>query len=64
MYITIISSIIIIIIICLIGYIIYNINKQSKTLEINDDCLYKRFGCCNDKLTPKLDDNGSNCRGF
>jgi len=64
MYIIIISSIIIIIIICLFGYDFYNTYQPSKTLEINDNCLYRRFGCCKDKLTPKLDDNGSNCRGF
>ena len=27
-------------------------------------CLYKRWGCCPDKLTTKLDPQGSNCRGF
>jgi len=32
--------------------------------NISDNCLDTRWGCCNDKLTPKLDDFGSNCRGF
>ena len=32
--------------------------------NINTDCKYRRFGCCQDKLTPKLDFMGSNCRGF
>ena len=32
--------------------------------NINTDCKYRRFGCCKDKITPKLDFMGSNCRGF
>ena len=59
-----IISIILIIIICFIGYNIYIKNNQTNTLDIHDNCLYKRFGCCNDKLTPKLDQDGTNCRGF
>ncbi len=27
-------------------------------------CKFRRFGCCSDELTPKLDIFGSNCRGF
>jgi len=27
-------------------------------------CINRRFGCCNDNYTPKLDIFGSNCRGF
>jgi hypothetical protein len=59
----IISFIILIIIITYTGielknYITNNI-KYSTT-----GCLYKRWGCCPDKLTTKLDPQGSNCRGF
>jgi hypothetical protein len=43
-------------------YILQNNNVQFS--DINDNCLYTRFGCCKDKLTPKLDIFGSNCRGF
>lgn len=32
--------------------------------DIDIDCKYRRFGCCPDDLTPKLDTFGSNCRGF
>ena len=32
--------------------------------DVNTDCKYRRFGCCPDDLTPKLDIFGSNCRGF
>lgn len=64
MYILLIIIIILIIIIFLSRYYFYSINNEPHFSEINDDCLYKRFGCCNDKLTPKLDQNGSNCRGF
>lgn len=56
--------IIIIIMILLIIYYLYTINKQPEFTDINDGCLYKRFGCCDDKLTPKQDQNGTNCRGF
>ena len=64
MDITIILVIIIIMIIFFVGYIIYNRNKKLNSIEINDNCLYKRFGCCNDKLTPKLDEDGSNCKFY
>lgn len=37
-----------------------NIEKNKKILTCQD----KRFGCCNDNYTPKLDIFGSNCRGF
>lgn len=54
----------IIIIFALLGYYFYTINKKPDFSDINDNCMYKRFGCCNDKLTPKLDQGGTNCRGF
>jgi len=56
--------IIILIILLLLGYYIYTINKKPDFSDIDDDCRYKRFGCCNDKLTPRLDQDGTNCRGF
>jgi hypothetical protein len=37
-------------------------NIQYTTMKTG--CLYKRWGCCPDKLTTKLDPQGSNCRGF
>ena len=41
------------------------LNDDMDKIEINNtDCLYKRWGCCNDKVTPKYDEKGSNCRGF
>lgn len=48
--------------------LIFCITKKSffleSTLDIKDDCKYRRYGCCNDKLTNKLDQEGTNCRGF
>lgn len=43
------------------NFIIEN-NIQYTTMKTG--CLYKRWGCCPDKLTTKLDPQGSNCRGF
>ena len=60
----IILIIILIILILLLAYYFYTIKKEPDFSDINDGCLYKRFGCCNDKLTPKLDQVGTNCRGF
>ena len=48
-------------------YIIYKVyysylysNHEFNTIgELN--CLDTRFGCCNDKITPKLDQKGTNC---
>lgn len=37
------------------------IRRVDKILEINDKCENTRFGCCPDKLTPKLDQMGTNC---
>jgi len=28
---------------------------------VNTNCKYRRWGCCRDNLTPKLDQNGTNC---
>jgi hypothetical protein len=39
----------------------YNNNLEQ---NIEAGCKYKRYGCCNDNLTTKLDQNGTNCRGF
>lgn len=42
---------------------LYYINIAPKVI-IKDECKYNRYGCCNDKLTTKLDQEGTNCRGF
>lgn len=42
------------------NYIQNNIENST----IKTDCYHRRWGCCPDKLTPKLDPQGSNCRGF
>jgi hypothetical protein len=57
---------IILIIFILVLLIIYYLHKNNyiQFSNINDNCLYTRFGCCHDKLTPKLNDFGTNCRGF
>ena len=68
-----IISIFIVIIIVLVSiYFIVNILrilytkykiKQAQD-KVKKDCKLTRWGCCNDRLTPKLDQDGSNCRGF
>ena len=52
---------IIILIICSILLIYLIFNRLDKSLNINDSCKKTRFGCCSDKLTPKLDQIGTNC---
>jgi hypothetical protein len=32
--------------------------------DIKTNCKYRRWGCCKDNITPKLDQDGTNCRGF
>jgi hypothetical protein len=39
------------------------INKEEHKIGYYD-CKKSKYGCCNDKITPKYDDKGSNCRGF
>lgn len=52
---------IIIFILCVRDNIIHNDIIFS---DIDPDCRLKRFGCCNDKITARLDQDGTNCRGF
>lgn len=59
---TILIILIIILILVLICYLI--VKHNNKELNDHTSCLWNRYGCCNDKLTPKLDVWGSNCRGF
>jgi hypothetical protein len=42
----------------------YTYNNNNLEQNIEAGCKYKRYGCCNDNLTTKLDQNGTNCRGF
>ena len=56
----IIISIFIIVYFVKVIFNIINIYFPTFTI-VNTDCKYRRFGCCNDKLTPKLDFQGSNC---
>jgi hypothetical protein len=65
-----IYKIIILLFILLFIFIIYKIyyaykysNHEFNTIK-KIQCLDTRFGCCKDKITPKLDENGTNCRGF
>jgi uncharacterized protein YxeA len=53
---------IILVILAIIGYYSYNKSEFNEVIEA--DCKYKRWGCCNDKLTTRLDQDGTNCRGF
>jgi len=59
--------IIIFIIILIIIIILFASNKSFNSNNSNNhniSCYWRRWGCCNDKITPKLDIFGSNCRGF
>jgi hypothetical protein len=59
---------IIIVIILIISFILYvrdNIIHHNIVFsDIDPNCRLKRFGCCNDKITARLDQDGTNCRGF
>lgn len=60
----------IIIIIIIIALILLIANKTINNSIYNLDakytisCKWRRWGCCNDQITPKLNIFGSNCRGF
>jgi len=59
--------IIIFIIILIIIIILFASNKSFNSNNSNNyniSCYWRRWGCCNDNITPKLDIFGSNCRGF
>jgi hypothetical protein len=60
-----------IILFIVIYYFKYNIKNwinnefnDIKFSNIDPSCKLKRWGCCNDNITTKLDIEGSNCRGF
>ena len=56
----------IILIIFIISLILFISNKYYTINNINYtvSCKWRRWGCCSDNITPKLDIFGSNCRGF
>jgi hypothetical protein len=43
-------------------YLKYEIKENEDAVQKN--CKLTRWGCCPDKLTPRLDPDGTNCRGF
>jgi len=47
-----------------LSYYFNNDNNSNMDQNIDAGCKFKRYGCCNDNLTTKLDQNGTNCRGF
>lgn len=68
-YLFIILFLIIIVTILFISWFIFFMRNIDEIYEpsftnIKTECKYRRWGCCNDKLTPKLDPDGTNCRGF
>ncbi len=48
-------------------YILYQVylfyNPYFPYDERLDNCKWSRWGCCIDKITPKYDQDGTNCRG-
>ena len=57
------AVILIILLICLFTSVIKKRIVDMLSIK-KASCLYKRFGCCPDKLTARLDQDGTNCRGF
>ena len=56
-------SLLIFIILLIILIIYLYLKLQNNNIELIS-CFKRRFGCCPDNYTPKLDIFGSNCRGF
>lgn len=68
-YLFLILVIVIILTIYILSWFIFffiNIKKiyDREFSNVKISCKYRRWGCCKDNLTPKLDINGTNCRGF
>ena len=55
---------VIIILIGLVYFFTLDFCKEIKFSDIQTSCFYKRWGCCKDKITAKLDPEGTNCRVF
>ncbi len=50
------------ILVIIIRMLLYIINFYFPLFsDIKTECIYRRWGCCNDNLTPKLDQDGTNC---
>jgi hypothetical protein len=54
----------IIILLLIFYFVLWWIKNTIFFSNIKTNCKYRRFGCCPDDMTPKLDIFGSNCRGF
>ncbi len=63
-----IFSILLLIIIFVLFYILYQVyrfyNPYFPYDEKMNDCRWTRWGCCTDKITPKYDPKGTNCKGL
>ena len=55
-------AVILIIILIILVLAIYNKFTLKQFYQVS--CRWRRYGCCNDNITPKLDIFGSNCRNF
>jgi len=44
-----------------VKYSKYTLN-ESGAIKDSRDCIFKKFKCCNDDLTLKVDEAGTNCR--
>lgn len=57
------SVLFVIILLLIIVYVTSHTNEPSFYLGTDKvTCWYSRYGCCQDKITPKLDPDGTNCR--
>ncbi len=61
-------TILLLVVLLILLYIFYQIyrfyNPYFPYDEKLDNCKWTRWGCCNDKITPKYDIDGSNCKRF
>lgn len=59
LYIYILIAVIILLII--IYFLTSKYCKEIKFSNVETSCYYTRWGCCKDKITIKLDPDGTNC---
>ncbi len=61
---TLLFLILLIIILCILYQIYRFYNPYFPYDEKMNNCQWSRWGCCKDKITPKYDQQGTNCRGW
>jgi hypothetical protein len=61
-------TILVLLLVLLFFFFLYQVyrfyNPYFPDDDSRDNCMWTRWGCCSDKITPRYDQEGTNCRGL